>query len=257
MICNKEGYSQMEIFKNVSILLPTLNETFSFIQTIEIILDECNKEDIREFIAIVCERTEKNSLEAIEKAKEISEKAGIPLKILYQTLPYAGGAVQDGIMEAKGSHILMMAPDLETDPHTVKDFIKMGKKYPDDVTTASRWLKKGSFAGYNKTKYVLNWLFQKMFSTFYRVKLTDITFGYRLAPTKLFQSIKWEELKHPFFLETCLKPICLGVKIHEIPSGWTARQEGESQNSLAQTFKYLRIAFKVKFEKKEEMLRHD
>ena len=95
----------------------------------------------------------------------------------------------------------------------------------------------------------------KIFSLFYGVKLTDITFGYRLAPTKLFQSIAWEELRHPFFLETALKPICLGVKIHEISSGWAARQEGESQNSLLQTFKYLKIAFKVKFEKKKNLLK--
>ena len=36
----------MNPFQNVSILLPTLNETFSFTQTIEIILDECSPEDI-------------------------------------------------------------------------------------------------------------------------------------------------------------------------------------------------------------------
>ena len=65
--------------------------------------------------------------------------------------------------------------------------------------------------------------------------------AYRLAPAKLLQSINWEELKHPFFLETALKPIRLGVKVHEIP--------------LLQTFKYLRIAFKVKFERKGEILK--
>ena len=52
----------MNDFKNVSILLPTLNETFSFKQTVEIILRECNLQDICEIIAIVCERTEKESL---------------------------------------------------------------------------------------------------------------------------------------------------------------------------------------------------
>ncbi len=245
----------MKKFESVSILLPTLNETFSFIQTVEIILDECKKQDICEFIAIVCDRTEKESLTAINKAKAYSESKGVPLHILYQTHPFAGGAVQDGMNYAKGSHTIMMAPDLETDPHNVKDFIAMAKKYPADMITASRWINKGSFDGYNKTKYVLNFLFQKIFSAFYRVKLTDITFGYRLAPTKLFQAISWEEMKHPFFLETALKPICLGVKIHEIPSDWAARQEGESQNSLAQTFKYLKIAFKVKFERKSKMLK--
>lgn len=245
----------MGSFKNVSILLPTLNETFSFIQTVEIILKECDHNDICEFIAIVCDRTLKESLESIEKAKVISEEAGIPLVILYQKKPFAGGAVQDGMEASKGSHILMMAPDLETDPHNVKDFIESAKKYPDDMTTASRWINKGSFDGYNKVKYVLNFIFQKFFAFFYRVKLSDITFGYRIATNELLNAIKWEEYKHPFFLETALKPIKLGVKIHEIPSGWAARQEGESQNSLIATFKYLKIAFKVKFEKRSQLLK--
>lgn len=245
----------MSKFESVSILLPTLNETFSFVKTIEIILNECHRTDLHEFIAIVCERTEKASLEAINKAKIICEKKEVPLHVLYQTHPFAGGAVRDGMEYASGSHTIMMAPDLETDPHSVKDFIEMAKEYPADMITASRWLKKGNFAGYSKIKYVLNYIFQKTFSLIYRVKLTDITFGYRLAPTKLFQSIEWEETKHPFFLETALKPIRLGTPIHEISSGWAARQEGKSQNSLLQTFMYLKIAFKVRFEKKEKLLR--
>ncbi|MBR1739457.1 MAG: glycosyltransferase [Ruminococcus sp.] len=242
-------------FRSVSILLPTLNETFSFIQTVEIILNECRHSDLEEFIAIVCERTLPESLEAIEQAKEISEAQGVPLRVIWQVKPFAGGAVQDGMMAAKGSHTIMMAPDLETDPHTVKLFIKAAKKYPKDMITASRWLKKGSFEGYNKLKFVLNYIFQKSFSLFYFTTLTDITYGYRLAPTPLFKAIEWEEMKHPFFLETALKPIRLGVKIHEIPTVWAARQEGESQNSLLATFKYLRIAFKVRFMSRRKILK--
>lgn len=245
----------MAVFKNVSILLPTLNETFSFIRTVQIILDECEHKDIAEFVVIVCGRTHKESLEAINKAKVISEAAGIPLRVIWQVLPFAGGAVRDGIMAARGSHILMMAPDMETDPHAVKDFIEMSKKYPRDMTTASRWLRKGSFEGYSMVKYVLNFFFQKMFSVFYMTDLTDMTFGYRIGPRKLFRVINWEETKHPFFLETALKPLMLGVKIHEIPTCWQARQEGESQNSLLDTFKYLKIAFKVRFESKEQIIR--
>ena len=224
-------------FKNVSIILPTLNESFSFNQTVDIILEECEHNDIKEFIAVVCDRTLPESIEAIKKSQKVCEEAGLPLHILYQKRPFAGGAVADGFMKSTGSHILMM-----------------GKRFPNDMVTASRWLHKGSFAGYSKIKLILNFFFQKMFAVFYGVKLTDITFGYRLAPTKLMQRIKWEELKHPFFLETALKPIRLKVKIHEIPSNWAARQEGESQNSLLQTFKYLKIAFKVKFEKRSELI---
>lgn len=244
-------------FESVSILLPTLNETFSFIQTVDIILEECDHRDIKEFIAIVCDRTSQESLDSIKYAKETSEKNGVPLKILWQDLPFAGGAVRDGMDSAEGSHTIMMAPDLETDPRLVKRFIEMAKINPDDMITASRWIDGGSFEGYSRTKNIMNLIFQRVFAIFYGVELTDISFGYRIAPTALFQSISWEETGHPFFLETALKPIRLGIKIHEIPSRWKSREEGSSQNDLVRTFKYLRIAFKVRFQKKDRILKED
>ena len=47
-------------FENVSIILPALNETFSFEETVRIILDECRHEDIREMIAVVATEPQKN-----------------------------------------------------------------------------------------------------------------------------------------------------------------------------------------------------
>jgi hypothetical protein len=94
-----------------------------------------------------------------------------------------------------------------------------------------------------------------MFSLLYWTPLTDMTFGYRCAPTKLFQSIAWEELKHPFFIETLVKPLRLGVRVHEIPTVWKAREEGESQNSFWETFKYFRPAWKTRFMAKSKILK--
>lgn len=240
---------------SATIVIAAMNETFSLTDTVKIILDECDTSDLKEFVIVVCDRTTKECITAAEQAKDISEGKGVPLNIMYQTTPFAGGAYRDGFMAAAGTHCLMMSADLETDPHTVKELIAVSKKHPKDMVTASRWIGGAEFEGYNKLKYVLNWGFQKIFSVFYGVKLTDMTFGFRIMPTKLLQSINWEEQKHPFFLETALKPIKLGIKVHEIPSSWKAREEGESQNTLLQTFKYLRIAFKVKGEKREDILK--
>ena len=245
----------MHAFQSLSILLPTLNETFSFTRTVDIILSECDLSDIRELIAIVCERTLPESLVAIEASKAKCEASGIPLRIIRQELPRAGGAVRDGISAAEGSHILMMSPDLETDPRLVPKFIRRAKLCPEDMITASRWLQKNSFMGYSRVKLICNFIFQKTFSFIYGAELTDMTFGYRCAPARLLQAIAWEETGHPFFLETVLKPLRLGVRVHEIPAEWKAREEGESQNSFWATFKYFKIAFKVRFERRVAILR--
>ena len=51
----------------------------------------------------------------------------------------------------------------------------MGKKYPKDITTASRWIQHGSFKGYNPIKYAFNKAFQRLFSLFYGTSITDLT----------------------------------------------------------------------------------
>ena len=244
-------------FKNASIILPAINETFSFTKTVDIILETCNYEDICEFIAVVCKRTTKDCLAAIEEAKQKCEFEKIPFSILWQKRPYAGGACQDAIDICKGSHLIIMSTDLETDPNTVHELIAEEKRHPLDITTASRWLKGGSFSGYDKKKEILNFIFQHMFSIFYGTKMTDMTYGFRIFPTELMQRIRWEEMRHPFFIETALKPVRLGVKMYEIPTRWSAREEGESQNTFLQTFAYLRPALKVRFYGKEKILKHE
>ena len=77
--------------------------------------------------------------------------------------------------------------------------------------------------------------------------MSDITYGYRIFPSYIVKKISWEELKHPFFLETILKPIKMKTNIIEIPSSWKARLEGESQNNFMANFLYIKTALRIKF----------
>ena len=245
----------MESFKNVTFILPAISETYLFEKTIQILLKTCNKEDIREIIAVVCERTEPDCLKSTEKSKSRCESLEIDFICLWQKRKYVGGAIQDAIDIARGSHIITMAPDLETHPIEAHKLIALEKRYPNDIAMCSRFLKRGCFVGYNRTKLVLNYIFQKLWNIYYGIHVTDKTFGYRIYPTSLLKSIRWEELKHPFYLETCLKPALLGAKFHEIPGKFEARSEGESQNSFWQTFRYIPPAIRWRFYKRDRLLK--
>ena len=183
---------------SVSIILPVINETFSLRQTVEIIAAE-NPADINEYIVVICKKTTEKSLATI---KELQGIYGSKITVLDQKLPFLGGAVRDAFDVCKGSHIIMMASDLETDPHLVKELIKLSKEKPEIIVTATRWKTKGGFSGYNPLKLAFNWIFQFFFSILYRTNLSDMTYGYRIFPSQLIKSIKWEELRHPF----CSRP---------------------------------------------------
>jgi glycosyltransferase involved in cell wall biosynthesis len=239
---------------SVSIVLPAINETYSLKQTVEIILRTCRKEDICEFFIVLCN---KSTPECIKAAGEVKQQIGgdIPVRVYYQRRPFIGAAMQEAFSLVEGTHVVMMSTDLETDPKIVTLFIERVKEKPDEIATASRWIGDGNFKGYNALKLVANFIFQKILALIFFSKLTDLTFGYRIFPVSLVQSIKWEEAKHPFFLETALKPLRMGTRFSEVPAQWEVRTEGESQNSFFKNFDYFRVAFKVRFMKKSSILK--
>jgi hypothetical protein len=246
----------MKDLVSVSVVLPAINETYSFRETVEIILDTCHKEDICEFFIVLCSKTTPECIQTAESIKKWMMDCDIPVTIYYQKKPFIGSAMREAFDLVRGTHVVMMSTDLETDPNAIQHFIEMVKQKPEEIVTVSRWIKQGSFSGYNRIKLLSNFIFQKIFSLLFFSKLTDLTYAYRIFPVSLVRTINWEETKHPFFLETALKPLRLGVKIKEIPGKWEARTEGESQNSFFKNFDYFRLAFKVRFMKKNKILKH-
>jgi hypothetical protein len=244
-------YPKVAKVESVTILLPVINETISLKQTVDIVLRDA-RSDILELLILVCKKT---TPEAMAVISELQKELGGLVVVHHQTLPFLGGAMREAFDLARGSHVIMMASDLETDPNMVRELIVEARKIPSGVVTTSRWRAHATFEGYSKIKLLCNWIFQHFFSFLYGTHLTDMTFGYRIFPTKLVQAIKWEELRHPFLFETMVKPLRLGVPVTEIGCGWQARIEGESQNPFFRNFAYFRTGLKTRFASRQSILR--
>jgi glycosyltransferase involved in cell wall biosynthesis len=242
--------TQKQVFSSLSVILPVINETTLLERTVEIIAADCGAA-VGEYVIVVCAKTTPDSLKVCERLKA---KYGPSLKILTQKLPFLGGAMRDAFAFVSGSHVIMMASDMETPPDKVKDFIALAKQHPDRIITGSRWIAGGGFQEYSGLKYLLNFVFQKLFSLLYWTSLTDMTYGYRLFPAALVKAIRWEELRHPFLFETIVKPLRLGIRAEEVPVKWRARSEGETQNTFWRNFEYFRIGLKTRFYRKEQIL---
>jgi hypothetical protein len=247
-----KDFLHVERFESATILLPLVDETISLKQTVDIVLRDVRREDIKELMILTCKKTTK---EARAVAAEIQKELGSLVVMHEQTLPFLGGAVREGFDLACGSHVFLMASDLETDPNDAAAMIAESKKNPSSIITATRWRKGVVFKGYSKIKLVCNWIFQHFFSVVYGTQLTDLTFGYRIFPTKLVQAIQWEDLRHSFLFETLVKPLRLGVPVIEVPSNWQARIEGVSQNPFFRNFEYFRIGLRTRFASRESILR--
>ena len=238
-------------FTSASVILPVMNETTSLRQTVDIIVAEA-RPDICEFLIVICDRTHRQSLDVIE---DLGSRFGSLIVVHHQKLPFLGGAVREAFDLARGSHVIMMASDLETDPHCVRLLIDRAKQSPNAIVTASRWSSGGAFHGYNPIKLMANKLFQGFFSMLYATKLSDMTYGYRLFPCNVVRGINWRELRHPLLFETIVTPLRLGVEVIEIPAIWRARTEGSSENTFIRNFRYIWTGVRIRFAKRSYLLR--
>ena len=238
-------------FQSATIILPVMNETAALEETVQILLRDV-KDQVQEILIVVCKQT---TAEAMAVAKRLRKELPELVMIHQQSLPYLGGALREAFDLARGSHVLLMASDLETDPHKVKELIACAARKPSAVIVASRWLKGGSFHGYPAVKLILNRAFQVFFSALYGRRLTDLTYAFRIYPTKLVQSVRWEELRHPLLFEALVKPLRLGVEVIEIPSAWRARTDGTSHGRLLDGLGYLRTGLKTRFSRRQSILR--
>jgi glycosyltransferase involved in cell wall biosynthesis len=234
---------------SVSIIMPVMDETVSLRETVDIVMNENRPEDIHEIICVVSKFTKPGSLRVCEELAVAYPKL---VWTRQQVKPYLGGALQDAFAWSTGSHILLMASDLETDPHAAKALIDEARTGCDIVAT-TRWKKDGGFAGYNPVKLMANWLFQKTIGLLYRTNLTDLTFGYRIWRTETLRGHQWQELRHPFLLECLLRPLLRGASSKEISVKWKARKEGESHNPFWRNFLYFRIALKLRWQAKNQL----
>jgi glycosyltransferase involved in cell wall biosynthesis len=234
---------------NVSVILPVIDETASLRQTVAVLLQE-NREHLGEILIIVCGKTAPDSLRV---SYALGGEYPNLIHVHFQKRPFLGGAMRDAFELATGSHVLMMASDLETDPGTVKDLIAAAQN-GYDIVTATRWHHGGGFEGYSRTKYVLNLLFQKTFGWLYGTQLSDLTYGFRIFKTEWVKRISWEEQRHAFLLETILKPLRLGAKVAEVPSVWRNRLEGASHNQLRNHLAYFRIGIRTLLRNRQELL---
>jgi glycosyltransferase involved in cell wall biosynthesis len=96
----------------VTAILPVTDETASLKETVEVLLAE-NRREISEILVIARQRT---TPAALAVAEELGREQGGLLQVRFQQRPFLGGAMRDAFDWASGSHVLMMASDLETDP---------------------------------------------------------------------------------------------------------------------------------------------
>jgi dolichol-phosphate mannosyltransferase len=173
--------------------------------------------------------------------------ASHPIVLLHiqQHVPGVGWALQEGMKLASQECVAIMSGDLETEPEAVQRMFDKMNETGADVVIGSRWAKGGGFQNYDPIKFVLNWIFQKIFRVIYRTRIDDLTYGFKILRKHVIDSIQWESAFHEIYIETTVKPLKAGYHLEQVPTVWIGRREGKSVNTFLRNFGYVKLALKV------------
>lgn len=222
----------------LSIVVTVFSETFSIRETVDILLSK-DRGYIYEIILLVSPRA---SDEAMAICKEQVDRDPRVRIVIQEKNPGIGWAYREGMQAATGNYVALMAADLETEPAAVDRMVDKILETGCDGVIANRWLPGGGFTNYDPLKYVLNWIFQRVFSILFWTKLGDLTFGFKILSKQIAQTIPWEGTLHEICIETTVKPIKYGYRLEQVPSVWVGRKEGTSVNTFFKNFRYVKMA---------------
>ena len=218
----------------ISIIIPMIDEIHSLKKTLKILNKiKCKKEYL---IVVSKNKTPKKIIKKINLIKNKNL-----FKLCYQKEKFVGGAIKTGINNSKGTHIAIMASDLETNPKDLSKMIEISKKNKNTIISADRWINSKSFKDYSLIKLVFNKLAQIVLKFLYGINILDFTFAYRIYPKRALLENQITELKHGFALEILLKPVRRGYNVINFPSKWKARTEGKSSADYKVYLSFLKV----------------
>jgi hypothetical protein len=166
--------------------------------------------------------------------------------VYFQKNPYVGAAVTEAVELLHTKYFIYISADGETPFEACHRLYSRILEGDSDIVSASRWLARGSFDSYGRLKFTVSIFAQHLCKFIYFSRLSEFTYGFRIYRRDVFIGCRFQEKKHPFFLETILVPLRLGYKIVEIPVNWKAREEAFSVVNFRILLSYFRPIFMVK-----------
>tara|TARA_B100000795_G_C22728514_1_gene410429 strand:+ start:162 stop:866 length:705 start_codon:yes stop_codon:yes gene_type:complete len=210
----------------LSIIIPVFNEK----NTILSIIDKINKLNINKQIIVVDDFSTDGTKEIL---KNNNNKMG--LLLFHNKNLGKGAAIQSAQKYIKGHYTIIQDADLEYDPNDYYPLLDFIKKNNLKVLYGSRVLPQESINKKrvqnfsNSFRIFGNYLLTLINNIINKQKLTDAHTCYKLFDSKLFKSIKLEELGFAFCPEITTKLSKMNIKIKEIPINYTGRSYKEGK----------------------------
>lgn len=230
----------------VSIILPTYNESGNIIKLIETIREQLQAKKIsNEVIVIDDDSPDKTGLLA---QKYFSTTPDVRVIVRKNDRGLAS-AIRKGIESAVGDIVVVMDTDFNHDPEVVPKLVE--KCHQFDLVIGSRFIKGGGMA--NKTREILSYLFNILVRIILGSPVHDNLSGFFAMKRKKLELLDFDKIfwgYGDYFIRLIYLAKLQANTFAEVPSFYKDREYGASKSQFLNMFKeYLSATLDLRFKK--------
>ena len=228
----------------VSIILPTYNESKNIIDILKLIDKNIPKGILTETIVI-----DDNSPDGTGKIVEdyvcsIKKIAENTIDVIHRKAKNGlSSAILNGIQNAKGETIVVMDSDFSHPPQIIPKMIEAFKQYQCDLVVASRYITGGSIRGWTTKRKLMSKIATIIAKKGLGVKTKDPMSGFFAFKKNIIKELNFDALGYKFLLEILVKT--KGINIKEIPYTFENRKFGSTKLDTGSVIDYFKSVWKL------------
>ena len=228
----------------ISIIIPTYNESQNILQILKSIKDNLPKNFVTQTIVVDDNSPDGTGKLVEDYLKNIKKMADYTIEIIHRKAKDGlSSAILKGIQHAKGDTIVVMDCDFSHPPHIIPKLIESIKKYQYDIVVASRYIKGGKIQGWSLKRKTMSKFATLIAKKGLGINTHDPMSGFFAFKRNIIKGLNIDAIGYKFLLEILVKT--KNVSIKEIPYTFQNRELGSSKLSIRTIFDYYRSVWKL------------
>jgi len=228
----------------ISIILPTYNESQNIISILKLIRDSIPKGISTETIVVDDNSPDGTGKIVEDYISEIKKIAENTIDIIHRKAKNGlSSAILNGIQNAKGETIVVMDSDFSHPPQILPKMIEAFKQYQCDLVVASRYITGGKIHGWTTKRKLMSKIATIIAKKGLGVKTKDPMSGFFAFKKTLIKELNFDALGYKLLLEILVKT--KGINIKEIPYTFENRRFGSSKLDSSIVIDYFKSVWKL------------
>jgi len=234
----KQGKAQ------VSIIIPTYNESENIIQVLKSIVEHLPEDIATEAIVVDDNSPDGTGKIVDDYINDEQNKIGWSVDIIHRkTKSGLSSAILDGIERSSGETIVVMDSDFSHPPKIIPRLIEEIKISKYDIVIASRYTEGGEVSGWSTKRKLISKGATGIAKVGLGVNESDPMSGFFAFNRNILEGIKFDALGYKVLLEILVK--AKDAKVKEIPYTFTNRTLGSSKLDSSTMLDFVKSVWKL------------